>query len=148
VVNDNAAIQVNSRGTGISGNLTVDARSITLDNNATLTADTRSQATDSNQEQATINLRARDLVLLRRGSKITTNASGNNVNGGNINIDTNFLIALENSDISANSIESRGGRVVVNASGGIFGTQTRDTQTPQSDPRKLWLNHLLKLIPK
>jgi large exoprotein involved in heme utilization and adhesion len=63
--------------------------------------------------------------LLRRGSNITTNATGENVIGGNININTDFLVAFENSDIRANSANFRGGNVRVNAQG-IFGTQFRN----------------------
>lgn len=115
------------------GNLTVNARSILLDNNSIITADTRSNDADPNQEQATINLRARDLILLRRNSKITSSASGT-ATGGNINIDTNNLVAVprENSDIRANAQESFGGRVRIKTSG-IFGIQFRQQDTPFSD---------------
>ncbi|MBD2771821.1 hypothetical protein [Iningainema tapete] len=89
-------------GNGAAGNLNVNARTIFLDN-STLSTDTRSRDNNPNIEQATINLQASDLVLLRRGSKITTNASGENIIGGNININTNFLVGLEDSDIMMRS---------------------------------------------
>ncbi len=130
-VTDGAGVIVRSRGQGNAGNLNVNADSIRLDNKAFLTADTGSVNTDPNKEQATINLRSQDLIL-RRNSKITTNANGSDVIGGNINIKTGVLTALENSDISANSADFRGGRVRINAKG-IFGTQFRDTPTPESD---------------
>ncbi|MEB3825898.1 S-layer family protein [Phormidium sp. CCY1219] len=63
-------------------------------------------------------------LILRQNSNITANARGENVIGGNININAQVLVALENSDISANSQDSRGGRVNINTSG-IFGTQNR-----------------------
>jgi large exoprotein involved in heme utilization and adhesion len=71
---------------------------------------------------------------LRRGSSISTNATGSNITGGNITIDTDNLVAVpkEDSDISANAEESFGGRVIVNAQG-IFGTQFRPQDTPLSD---------------
>jgi large exoprotein involved in heme utilization and adhesion len=69
-------------------------------------------------------------LQLRRGSNITTDATS--ANGGNIMIETDVLSALENSDISANSRDFRGGNVTVNAQG-VFGTQFRDTLTPESD---------------
>jgi large exoprotein involved in heme utilization and adhesion len=73
-------------------------------------------------------------LILRRGSSITTNATGNNITGGNITIDTDNLVAVppEDSDISANAEESFGGRVIVNAQG-IFGTEFRPRDTPLSD---------------
>ncbi|MBW4564984.1 MAG: S-layer family protein [Mojavia pulchra JT2-VF2] len=132
VVQDGARVSVGSLGTGNGGNLKVTARSIILDNNATLTADTRSTDTNSNREQANVYLRVADLLLLRRGSNITTNATGSNVIGGNIDINTDFLVGVENSDISANSTNFRGGRVKINAMG-IFGAKFRDALTPESD---------------
>ncbi|MEH2421524.1 MAG: filamentous hemagglutinin N-terminal domain-containing protein [Nostoc sp.] len=123
---DRAQVTVSSQGSGIAGSLIAEANSIYLDNKATISADT-------NGGQGNINLRSRDLLLLRRGSSITTNATGKAA-GGNITINTNNLVAVpkENSDISANSEDSFGGRVIVNASG-IFGTQFRLQPTLLSD---------------
>ncbi|MBE9214571.1 filamentous hemagglutinin N-terminal domain-containing protein [Plectonema cf. radiosum LEGE 06105] len=130
LVKDNAQVSVESLGTGNAGTLTLNARFINLDNNALLNAST--QSADVNKEQATINIiNARNLIL-RRDSQILTNAKGENVQGGNINIDSDAIVALENSDISANSQNSRGGRVTIETEG-IFGTQVRDALTPQSD---------------
>ncbi|MEM9927175.1 MAG: S-layer family protein, partial [Cyanobacteria bacterium P01_D01_bin.50] len=89
------------------------------------------QIVDSNNEQATINIDARDLIL-RRGSNIFTNAEGENVQGGNINIDSSVIVALQNSDISANSAEGRGGNINIEAQG-IFGTQFREETSDESD---------------
>ncbi|UCJ11271.1 MAG: filamentous hemagglutinin N-terminal domain-containing protein [Phormidium sp. PBR-2020] len=70
-------------------------------------------------------------TILRRGSTIQTNAEGD-FPGGNIIIDTDALVALENSDITANALNAAGGRVIINSQG-IFGTEFRDELTPQSD---------------
>ena len=120
---DRAGVSVSSTGSGNAGNLEVVARSVQLDNQGKLTANTTAG-------QGNIILRAQDLVL-RRGSFITTNARGT-ATGGNITINTDVLAALENSDISANSVEAFGGRVRINAQG-IFGTEFREDDTPQSD---------------
>ncbi|MEH1960332.1 MAG: S-layer family protein [Nostoc sp.] len=121
-----AVLNARNDGKGIAGSLIVEANSINLDNNATISADT-------NGGQGNINLRSRDLLLLRRGSSITTNAIGT-ATGGNITIDTDNLVAVpkENSDIGANAEDSFGGQVIVNASG-IFGTEFRLQPTPLSD---------------
>uniref|UniRef100_A0A0C1QWW3 Filamentous haemagglutinin FhaB/tRNA nuclease CdiA-like TPS domain-containing protein n=1 Tax=Tolypothrix bouteillei VB521301 TaxID=1479485 RepID=A0A0C1QWW3_9CYAN len=131
LVQDGARVSVTSFGTGTAGNLIVDARSVRLDNNATLTADTQSAKVNPNRGQATININSRDLIV-RRGSNIIANATGENVIGGNINIDTDVLVAVENSDISANSANFRGGNVKITTQG-IFGTQFRDAPTSKSD---------------
>ncbi|MBD2527919.1 S-layer family protein [Nostoc sp. FACHB-133] len=134
IVRDSGQIGVTSTGLGGAGNIKVQAGSIELDNQASLSAETTGG-------QGNINLRSptaerspsRDILLLRRGSSITTNAIGNST-GGNITIDTSNLVAVpkENSDISANAENSFGGQVIINASG-IFGTQFRLEPTPLSD---------------
>ncbi len=121
VVRDRAKVTVNSEGLGDAGNLGVTAHSIRLDNQALLSSDTTAG-------QGNIDLRSQDLIL-RRGSNITTDASGT-ATGGNITINTGVLAALENSDISADALEGPGGRVIINAQG-IFGTEFREDLTPK-----------------
>ncbi|MBW4509458.1 MAG: filamentous hemagglutinin N-terminal domain-containing protein [Scytonematopsis contorta HA4267-MV1] len=112
LVRDGATIAVRSLGTGTAGNLTISTKnSINLDN-ALLTANTRSNGVD----QAIININSADLIL-RRGSEITTDASGFDVTGGNININTNNLALLERSKITANSTDARGGKININTQG-------------------------------
>jgi filamentous hemagglutinin family protein len=130
IVQNSTQVDVSSEGLGNAGNLFVDARSIRLDN-GTLSANTRSINTDPNKPQATITLQVKDLVLLRRGSNITTNARGENVIGGDIKINTNVLAGFENSNITANSTDSRGGNVRINTKG-IFGIQFRDVASLQT----------------
>ncbi|MCU0534191.1 MAG: S-layer family protein [Hydrococcus sp. Prado102] len=113
-------------GTGAAGNIEIEAQSIELDNQGTISTDTRSG------EFGNIKLRS-PIVLLRRGSQIATNAL-ETASGGDIDIDTQFLIAVpnENSDITANAIAGQGGNINITAQG-IFGTQFRRRPTPLSD---------------
>ncbi|AFZ02793.1 filamentous hemagglutinin N-terminal domain-containing protein [Calothrix sp. PCC 6303] len=129
-VRDHAKLTVTSDGLGSAGNANINAGTFILDRSS-LTADTGSRNSDLNSEQATINIQSQNLFLFR-GAKITTNASGSNVVGGNININTEVLAALQNSDISANSANFRGGKVFINAEG-IIGTQFRNSLTDESD---------------
>nr|WP_322709100.1 filamentous hemagglutinin N-terminal domain-containing protein [Nostoc sp. ChiSLP03a]MDZ8210246.1 filamentous hemagglutinin N-terminal domain-containing protein [Nostoc sp. ChiSLP03a] len=124
LVQDGSKVGVESRGTGIAGNMTLNARSIRLNNNALLSANTGSPEVDPNREQATININSKDLILTRN-SNIRTDATGENVFGGNININADVLAGSQNSDISANSTDFRGGNVRINTKG-IFGIQFRD----------------------
>jgi large exoprotein involved in heme utilization and adhesion len=124
IVRDGAEVTVSGRSSGDAGNLKVEASSIRLDNQANISADTKAG-------QGNINLGSAALIL-RRGSSITTNATGSDITGGNININADVLAALENSDISANSRDFRGGNVSVTTQG-IFGTQFREQLTPESD---------------
>ncbi|PAX52392.1 S-layer family protein [Brunnivagina elsteri] len=71
--------------------------------------------------------------MLRRGSVVSATA-GEAGNGGNVNINSKFIIAIpkEDSDIIANAFEGNGGRVQINTQG-IFGTEFRSQETNQSD---------------
>ncbi len=114
-------------GTGAGGNIDIEARSIYLDNQGAITTNTRSGAFGNIELQS-------QFLLLRRGSKITTDATQGTATGGEIDIDTQFLIAVpnENSDITANAIRGRGGNVKITTQG-IFGIEFREEPTPLSD---------------
>lgn len=123
MVSDRAFIAVNGEGSGNAGNLQISAESIQL-NDATLNAATASG------EGGNIFLNSQ-ILQLRENSNISTEAGGSG-NGGNITINTDVMAALENSDIIANATQGFGGRVIINSQG-IFGTQFREQQTPNSD---------------
>ena len=122
---DSANILVSNTGSGNAGNLNATASNILLDNGGSLRAEVNGGT------QGNINLNVRETFVLRRGSSIVANATGD-ATGGNININTENLVALENSDISANADLSFGGQVNIEADG-IFGTQFRDAPTSESD---------------
>ncbi|MCA1992658.1 MAG: filamentous hemagglutinin N-terminal domain-containing protein [Coleofasciculus sp. S288] len=126
IVQDGAAVSVGGLGAGNPGNLTVTAGTIFLDR-GTLTA-----ATTSGSE-ANIQLEVSDYILMRNRGLITARAF-NNGSGGNIDIDTGFILAVpeENSDIIANAFEGPGGRINITAQS-IIGLQERDPLTPLSD---------------
>ncbi|MGK7901478.1 MAG: filamentous hemagglutinin N-terminal domain-containing protein [Hormoscilla sp.] len=122
---DGAEVTLSSAGTGSAGNLIVNASEISL-NNGTLDARTASG------NQGNITLNASENIQLRNSSAINTNAVGT-ATGGNISIDTDFLIAFPgNSDITANAIQGDGGRISITAEG-ILGIAQRDSQTPEND---------------
>ena len=110
---------------GAAGDLTIEAGAIQLDNEGILTAEA------AVGDRGNIGLQADTAIVLRRGSAITTNARGT-ATGGNIILDTAVLVALENSDITANAMQSFGGRVIVNAQS-IFGAEFREQLTSESD---------------
>ncbi|NET72898.1 MAG: hypothetical protein F6K62_18785, partial [Sphaerospermopsis sp. SIO1G2] len=130
-ISNQGTITVEALGAGIAGNLQIVADSIFLDSFSIISGNTSSNFTETNQEQANLDLRASSLIM-RQDSQITTNASGNNVIGGNITINVDILAALKNSDITANSTNFRGGNVMI-TSQGIVGTEFRDQLTDESD---------------
>lgn len=122
-VSNGAEISVKSDTTGVAaGELNITAPSILL-NRGTLRADTLGS-------QGNIILQTEDLRLRNR-SQIQANALGS-AQGGNIRISTATLVALENSDITANAARGPGGRVSIRAEG-IFGTAFRSALTAISD---------------
>ncbi|MEH2361749.1 two-partner secretion domain-containing protein [Nostoc sp.] len=129
VARDGAQVTVNSTNSGKAGNLTVYANSILLDNSAKINADTQGG-------EGNIILNS-PLLLLRHGSSITTDAKGDNISGGNITIDAKngFIIAVpkENSDITADSASSSGGKVSIKNAAGIYGIQSRKEPSPQTN---------------
>ncbi|HAX75487.1 MAG TPA: hypothetical protein DCY88_06585 [Cyanobacteria bacterium UBA11372] len=117
-------------GTGVGGNIRIQADSLTLDKQANISAETFS-TTGGN-----ITLDVPNLLLLRRGSTVSTTAGTAQAggDGGNIAIATNFLVAFptEDSNITADAFTGRGGNINITTQG-IFGIEFRDRQTPLSD---------------
>ncbi|MCC5617391.1 filamentous hemagglutinin N-terminal domain-containing protein [Nostoc sp. CHAB 5836] len=112
---NNADITVSSQGANKAGDLEINARSIKLDNQSNLIG----QAKSGNGGNITLNLQ--DLLLLSANSQISTNAgtAQQGGDGGNITINApnGFIVAKpnENSDITANAYDGKGGTVTINA---------------------------------
>ncbi|GAB1539269.1 hypothetical protein NUACC21_19350 [Scytonema sp. NUACC21] len=123
---------VQSERAGIAGDIEVTAPSIFLNDQGRLIAESASG------NGGNIILGVQDLLLLRRGSIISTTAGTAQQpgDGGNITINTpnGFIVAVpsEDSNISANAFTGKGGRVDITAQG-IFGIQSRPSLTSLSD---------------
>ncbi|GAX40408.1 filamentous hemagglutinin outer membrane protein [Tolypothrix sp. NIES-4075] len=121
-VADNAIVAVSSRSTAPNaqgaGNLEVNAKNISLNNQGAISAETFSG------QGGNITLEVEDFLLLRRNSQISATAgtAQQGGNGGNITINTPFVISVpeENSDITANAFSGQGGRVSINATDIFF----------------------------
>jgi large exoprotein involved in heme utilization and adhesion len=123
---------VQSERGGIAGDIEVSAPFIFFNNQGRLIAESASG------NGGNIILKVQDLLLLRRGSIISTTAGTAQQpgDGGNITINTpnGFIVAVpsEDSNISANAFTGKGGRVDITAQG-IFGIQSRPSPTSLSD---------------
>ncbi|WP_081972517.1 filamentous hemagglutinin N-terminal domain-containing protein [Leptolyngbya sp. KIOST-1] len=159
-VQDTAEVTVGSFGSGAAGNLAITADVIRLASNGRLTATTTSDgggnitltanrltldssritASSESGDGGNLSFNLRDLLLLRNGSLISTEAgtAGAGGNGGNIvlNLPTGFIVAvpIENSDIRANAFEGDGGSVTITARS-LLGIEFRPDvlDTPLSD---------------
>ena len=117
---NSSAITVSSSGSGEAGSLFINAPSIQL-NNGTLSAETAAG------NQGNITIRASE-INLTNNSEITTNAT-NSATGGDISIDTKFIIAFDNSNISANALEGKGGSIAIAAEGVFLDNSSQITAT-------------------
>ena len=135
-VSNGAKVATISQGNNnAAGSIKVAAHSIRLDNKAAITAETASgKGGNITLENHRENL---DLLLILRGSRISTTAGIENQggDGGNIIINAphGFIIAVpnENNDITANAFTGREGNVQISAFG-VYGTQFRDKENPQT----------------
>ncbi|MBD2365288.1 filamentous hemagglutinin N-terminal domain-containing protein [Anabaena minutissima FACHB-250] len=122
IIRDRAKVAVDNQGSGIGGTIDIQAGRLTLDNQATISAETASNSGGN------IRLQLNDLLLLRRNSVISTTAGTTQAggNGGNIRINAPFIIAapLENNDITANAFNGSGGKIDITAQS-ILGLTSR-----------------------
>lgn len=125
-VRDGGQISVsNLSRSGNAGNLNITANSVDLE-----TGRLEARVRGGNQGNVNVNIDS-GILQLRQRSRIITNAQGQ-ATGGNINLNADFILASENSDISANSEGSFGGQVQINAES-VFGTEFRPRLTSDSD---------------
>jgi filamentous hemagglutinin family protein len=125
-ISNGARINVRSDGQGKSGNLNIQTGNLDLSDDAQISAAT------AFGEGGNINLKIDDSLTMRNNSLISAQAL-NNADGGNINIDTNFIVAFPNqingngSDIIASAAEGDGGRISINAES-LLGIQERKAE--------------------
>ena len=152
--------QGTAMATGNVGNISIEARSLSVGNNASITVEYRStsvnrqrtrsvgniniqtnalkvdrgliSAATASTNSGNIDLGVQDVLLLRSGGRISTNAgtAQSGGNGGNITFNGNFIVAVpqENSNITANAFSGRGGNIRINTQG-LFGIQPRTSTT-------------------
>jgi filamentous hemagglutinin family protein len=129
-ITNGAVLSASSRGQGAAGNLEVTARQLHLDNLGSIQAQTTSG------EGGNIILQVPALLLLRRGSFISTTAGTDQAggDGGNIILNSNVIVAVpkENSNILANAFTGRGGNIRITTEG-LLGIEPRSAETALSD---------------
>lgn len=129
LVRDGGQVSVSSIGFGSAGSLKIDANSVLLDNGQLSAEITFGQG-------GNIDLKVNNLLLMRDESLISAKAS-NQANGGNINIDSTFVVAmpstgLKGSDIIADASKGNGGEVKMTTQG-LFGIESRTEGTSDND---------------
>ena len=115
-------------GTGKSGTITINANSVALDN-ARIEAATQF----TGEASGIIELLVAENISLRNNSFISARAF-NDADGGNLNIDSRFIVAFPNSnnDIVANAQKGNGGDITINAES-LLGIAERSLSNSTND---------------
>ena len=112
-----SVISTSSLGLGTAGDLNVAAQSITLRRSKIL-------AETNSGNGGNINLQVQGLLLMTRGSTISTTAgaAGAGGNGGNITINSDFILTTprNSNSITANAFDGSGGKISITTRG-LFG---------------------------
>ena len=121
---------MSGEGEGDAGKISIDARSLFLDNGLIT-------ATSTSGEGGNITLQIADNLILDNNSQISTRAGTQNTgggDGGNISIAADFVIAssASDSDITANAFTGNGGNINITTQQ-LFGLEFRPEQTQFSD---------------
>ncbi|MDJ0573245.1 MAG: S-layer family protein, partial [Pleurocapsa sp. MO_192.B19] len=126
-IEDAAGISVSS-SEGLAGNLSITANSL-YQNGGFITSETRLNDEDIG---ANIDIQIAELWLLENESLVSATAFGI-ADGGNINIDTEFIVAFpnQNNDIIANAEQGIGGNINITAES-LFGLAERSSTPPNS----------------
>jgi filamentous hemagglutinin family protein len=130
-IRDHAQIISGSLGIGEAGDIRINANVLKIIGKLSAIASSTNAGNGGD-----INLNIADLLLLRDGAFISTTAGRSQAggDGGNININSKFIVAIpeEDSDIKANAYTGSGGNVKINSQG-IFGIESRTKPTEKSD---------------
>ncbi|MCU0534710.1 MAG: filamentous hemagglutinin N-terminal domain-containing protein [Hydrococcus sp. Prado102] len=116
-------IVTDSEGLGQAGNITITSDRINLNRGNIAAISKQSGGGD-------ISLTS-EFILLENGSTISTSVLDSTGGGGNINIDTDIFIAIENSDIRADAVRGPGGNIQINAQGLFLSPDSNITASSQ-----------------
>ena len=113
-LNNNARISTNSQGLGQAGNINIFFDRLET-NQGLITA----TSVQSGGGDITLTALGSEIIL-RDNSLISTSVFDSIGGGGDITINTDLLVALENSDIRANAVFGQGGNITINTQGLFF----------------------------
>ena len=118
---DGAVVTSVNRGEGNGGNVIIEADNLSLENGNTISAATVSGTGGSVTLDIAENITLRDNNSLESNNLISARAT-EDANGGNININAQFIVAFpnQNNDIVADAEQGQGGNITINAES-LFG---------------------------
>jgi filamentous hemagglutinin family protein len=129
-LNDGVIIEASNAANGQGGNVTVESEQLIL-NGSSISAD----AEGEEGKGANITLNVAEDISLQNNSFISARAL-NNADGGNLNIDTNFIVAFPSNgngnDIIASAEQGQGGNININADS-LLGIEERSLNDSTND---------------
>jgi filamentous hemagglutinin family protein len=122
---DGGLVSVRNQGSGNAGTLQVNASQINITNNAGITA------TTAVGQGGDIDINS-NLLQLRDGNiSATAGQQGSNGDGGNVTINTRYLLSSADSSITANAFAGKGGNIQVNAQSFFASPSSKITASSQ-----------------
>jgi filamentous hemagglutinin family protein len=137
IIQDGATINVGNfstnpnipPGQGRAGNIEIKAKVIVLDS-AIPSSQSNITASSRQTGGGDISL-VSNFILLRNGSLISTSVQDSTGGGGNITIDTDLFLAIENSDIRADAVLGPGGNIQISTQGLFLSPDSEITASSQ-----------------
>ena len=131
---NNSSLETQTFGEGAAGSITVEGERLTLDNAAIEASNRPTSTVAEDSVGGNINLQLERLLSLRNDSSIEARAI-NNASGGNINIDSRFIVAFpstgDGNDVIASAEAGRGGNIDIGTDS-IFNLENRLSQPGNS----------------
>ena len=135
-----SGIFTNTVGTGPGGNTSIAARSVTIQNGGTISADTSGTAPSATGGNIAIS--ANQIVSLNSGGSITASSSGP-ANAGNITINAGAQFLSQNGAITTTASQASGGNITVQATDSIRLVNSQVSTSVQGGPDTAGGNILL-----
>src|SRR5574337_1176312 len=105
-----SGIFTDTRGAGLRGHISLNASSVTLQNGGTISAET--SGTTSRATGGSVTVRATDHVTMTNGASITARSTGP-ANAGKIEIDTGQQLLVQDSKITTEARQAKGGDITL-----------------------------------
>jgi large exoprotein involved in heme utilization and adhesion len=113
-----AEISASLLGLGQGGNVKINATDITLQDRGRISAESRGLSFGTQADAGNIILEVGNLLHLSNDSHITTSAAGGTGKGGNITLNSVFVVLDEGSSIIANALKGQAGNIFIHILGG------------------------------
>ncbi|MGK7895783.1 MAG: filamentous hemagglutinin N-terminal domain-containing protein [Xenococcus sp. (in: cyanobacteria)] len=138
IVTDNGEINVSSTGTGNVGTITINTNALEVRDRGQILAETNfinpnPEISEPSSINPNISLNIIDGNLVLKGNTLISAKASEQANGGNVEINTDFILAFpQNNDIVASAEQGQGGNINITAEA-LFGIAERPLNDKTND---------------